>query len=92
MDRGSQVIPDAAVEAAVAAWLERASQPGNWRLEDVLRDTLRAAAPHMIQMTPVIEPPIMDVGPTSEVNLVCRKCAAMVHPKNIDFHNQWHAK
>lgn len=38
-----------------------------------------------------LEPPLMNVGPTNDVNLVCRGCAALIHPANMDFHQQWHA-
>ena len=45
------VIPDAAVEAAVSAWMGRKLQPGNWTQEDGMRAALEAAAPHLTQAT-----------------------------------------
>ena len=42
------VIPDAAVEAAVSAWMGRKLQPGNWTQEDGMRAALEAAAPYLM--------------------------------------------
>jgi hypothetical protein len=40
-------IPDRAVEAAVAAWIDHKLKPGNWTQEACMRVALEAAAPHL---------------------------------------------
>lgn len=42
------MIPEAAVEAAEAAWLGVAFESGSWTLKNNLRAALEAAAPHML--------------------------------------------
>lgn len=42
------MIPEAAVEAVMIAWLDRSKAPGSWSLEEEVRAALKAAAPHML--------------------------------------------
>lgn len=50
---------------------------------DRLIDGLRDAAKE-------VEPPLLDFGSTSRAPIVCRICAALVAPENVEFHATWH--